>query len=98
MPPKLSSQSSAGVFTRRRNVARINNLDSFQNHPWLCKVYCKLSNQEISLMRNFASLHDHYTKGNFEKAVTRMFMDKPVKPKHWKEIEELLLCANSALK
>jgi hypothetical protein len=52
---------------------------------------------EKALMHEFLMKNDSLDKGRFEHAVNRMFLDMPDdgRPKHWKEILELLTCANS---
>lgn len=69
--------------------------DGYAKHPWLCRVHRRLSKADIIEAHSFISDHDAMDKGAFEMAVNRMWMDQP-KPARWKEIMELLICANSS--
>jgi len=55
----------------------------------LKRVYSRLSAQEMTIAREFLARHAEASPGDFERAVNRMFMDKP-KPKHFVAIMELL--------
>lgn len=77
----------------------MNRMDLFKklyNHAWLGRIYRRLYAEEMNLALDFIVSNDHLDKGPFEYAVNRMFLDKP-KPKHFKEILELLTCANSQI-
>ncbi len=75
---------------------RLINFHSYKDHAWLKKVYVRLKKDDIDCAEQFIVLHDHLDKGDFELAINRMFLDKP-KPKNFREILELLTCANSKL-
>lgn len=62
-------------------------------HPWHNKLFLKLSSKEVAHCLKFVD--DNADCDNFDQAVQRMFLDCPDKPKHWKEIMELLTCAYS---
>lgn len=70
---------------------------SYKTHPMLGRSFKKLSHADIEAVLEFIKMHDHLDKGSFERAAVRLFLDCK-KPKTWKEIEELLVCANSAIK
>lgn len=70
---------------------------SFAAHPWLGRVYKQLSRAEVDIALGFMADNSHLANAAFERAAVRMFLDRP-KPKHWTAIEELLICANSAIK
>lgn len=72
--------------------------NSLATHPWLGRVYKKLTIKERLQCEVFLVLHTGSDKDRFELAVNRMFLDDPEKPKHYKEMLELLTCANSLLK
>lgn len=74
---------------------RIQHFEALAAHPWLQRVYAKLNKAELGVARQFLTVNALLDKGAFEKAVNRMFLDQ-IKPPHWKEICELLTCANSA--
>jgi hypothetical protein len=76
---------------------RLQIFESYRTHPWLKKAYAKLKSDEIALAHGFIKSHTNLDKASFEKAINRMFLDTPVKPKNWTVINELLTCANSAL-
>jgi len=66
-------------------------------HAWLGRVYKKLTEEELRLAIRFMGKNHLLSKGEFELAVNRMFLDAS-KPRHFKEILELLTCANSLAK
>lgn len=62
----------------------------------LGKLYKKLNSMELTFCYHFIQTNQGLAKGEFEFKVNRMFLDYAgEKPKHWKEILELLTCANS---
>jgi hypothetical protein len=69
---------------------------SLSSHAWLGRVYGRLSHAEISLAESFLAKYSHLGAGDFEHELHRMWLDKKEKPKHAREISELLCCANSA--
>ena len=72
--------------------------DGFKAHAWLSRVYSRLSPADITTAYEFMTAKSHLSKGEFDFAINRMFIDKgDAKPKRWKEIQELLTCANSSL-
>lgn len=73
---------------------RVEAFANMERHPWLKKSWARLSAAEIALANSFIATNDSLDLGEFEKAVNRMFMDKP-KPKNWTVICELLSCSNS---
>lgn len=77
-------------------MKRIDYFEAFKNHAWFNRVYKRLSENEREIAHKFIEQNDGLDKGSFELAVNRMFLDKQ-KPKHYKEILELLTCANSSL-
>jgi hypothetical protein len=78
------------------HVTRDTVLSAYKDHAILGKLYKRLKAEDITALNSFLKANAHLDKGSFERAVNRMFIDRP-KPKHWKEIIELLSCANSAL-
>jgi hypothetical protein len=71
--------------------------NNFKNHAWLSRVFDRLKNSDLDIAIRFIETNDHLDIGNFELAINRMFLDKE-KPRRYKEILELLTCANSALR
>ncbi len=77
-------------------MSRKNVFISYKDHPWLKRVFKRLSEKDINFAMSFIDRHDSLGKGEFEKAVNRIFIDVE-RPKHYKEILELLSCSNSSL-
>lgn len=77
-------------------LTRLNAFNALSDHPWLGRVYKRLTIDELNFAKSFIESHFNTPKGEFEFAVNRMFIGQS-KPKHWREISELLTCANSAL-
>jgi hypothetical protein len=71
--------------------------NNLKTHPWLSKAFIKLSKQEIQIATEFIHSNQLLSKGDFEFAVNRMFLDQANKPKNYSIILELLTCCNSAL-
>jgi len=78
---------------------RLNAFYSMKNHAWFGRVFSRLKNEDIELIRATIIKNDHLGAIEFDYAVNRLFMDKgaPNLPKRWKEICELLSAANSAV-
>jgi hypothetical protein len=72
-------------------------LISYQDHAIFGRLWKRLIPSERDFAHSFINSHDNLSKKDFEYAVNRAFLDLPNKPKHWKEILELLACTNSAL-
>lgn len=70
-------------------------LHSYKTHPFLKKLYAKLSAAEIALAEAFIRTNDSLPHLEFEYAVNRMFLNQKVLPKNWTGIMELLTCANT---
>jgi len=77
-------------------MKRLGIFNSYKDHAWLKKVYGRLSQNDILMAVEFIGLNDELNKLDFEFKINRMFLDKQ-RPKNYKEILELLTCANSAL-
>lgn len=67
----------------------------YETHPWLKKVYGKLTAQDLKCCLSFLDENVSLDKGEFELAVNRMFLDRE-KPKNFPIILELLTCCNSS--
>lgn len=77
--------------------ARLAAFKAYEKHAWLGRVFRKLSPEEMQIAVGFFEKNAALSKGDFEYAVNRAFLDQVEKPKHYKEILELLTCANSSL-
>lgn len=78
---------------------RTEHFQALKQHPWMHKIYAKLTEAEENFCQDFLRQNREASKGDFETLVNRLFMDQPElrkKYRHWKEISELLTCANSA--
>lgn len=64
-------------------------------YPWKAQAR-RLTRDEIDLMEDFVLENGALDQGEFERAINRMFLDKP-KPRGWLIILDLLSCANSAV-
>ena len=73
--------------------SRLESFHKLQFHPWLKRSYEKLVPAEVQIIEDFIREHDQLSRADFELKVNRMFIDKP-RPKHWKQIMELLTIAN----
>ena len=65
-------------------------------HPWLGRLWARLTVPERNQLLGWLSNHDHLDRGAFEAAVSRMWLDAATKPRHAREMQELLSCANTA--
>jgi len=75
---------------------RLEVFKGYKNHPWFSRKISQLSLVHLILIEHFINSNNELSKGDFELAVNRMFLDKD-KPKKYKEIQELLSCCNSAI-
>ncbi len=80
---------------------RYYNFIALGQHAWLAKIFAKLNLKERNYCYSFLKQTSALSKSKFEETVNRMFLDRPELREelpHWKEMTELLTCANSALK
>lgn len=70
--------------------------NSYETHPWLKRLYKRLSLTDRAFCVSFIRSNEKLDKGEFEYAVNRMFLDRVDVPKNWGPILELLMSANSA--
>ncbi len=70
---------------------------SYKDHAWLRRSFARLTKADMAIALGFIKANEALDPVAFERLAVRLFMDK-TPPKHWKEIEELLVCANSAIK
>jgi hypothetical protein len=75
---------------------RRQHLNDIINNPWLSRVYNRLTPAEVLICNEFILANTNKGHAEFELGVNRIFIDKQ-KPKHWKEILEILSCVNSTL-
>lgn len=64
-------------------------------HPWLGRLWRRLTVAERAQLRAWLEQHDHLSHSDFEAAVSRMWLDAATKPRHAREMQELLSCANT---
>ena len=69
--------------------------ESFADHALLGALWRKLRSEELELCREYLRAHEERDWDEFAESVSRMFLDKPDRPKHASHIQELLSCANS---
>lgn len=70
---------------------------ALESHPFLDRLFKRLSKNEIQLALEFLDSTATLGKNEFIPAMNSLFLDIKDRPKRWKEITELLNCANSAL-
>lgn len=78
----------------------MNRLEAFQSlekHPLLGKVFKRLIKEEIDMCDRFIRTSAKRTSDEFEYEANRLFLDV-VKTRHYKEMLELLSCANTISK
>lgn len=71
---------------------RLTNFENLESHAWFCKIYKKLTTDEVALAHNFINECNGLDKNEYATKAVRLFLGK-AKPKHWKEIEELLIAS-----
>ena len=76
---------------------RLENFRALAGHAWYGRIFTKLSAAHLALCEGFIKRNDHLSAAEWELAVNRMFLDAQ-KPKHWKEIVELLASSNGSRK
>lgn len=83
------------VLGPRTRLAAFNDL---QVHPWLGRLFAKLTAKELAACRSILTMWANINRGEFEHRVNRLWLDLPAseKPKHAGEMVELMICANSA--
>lgn len=64
------------------------------NDFYIKKLIKKLKTSDLILIQNFITFNDWLGKSDFEYKLNRLLLDKPTKPKRWKEITEILLTLN----
>lgn len=67
-------------------------LFSLVDHPYYGKYIKKIS---INPLIDFCDNNESLNHEEFERQITRMFLDKPDKPKHWATIQDILMAANN---
>ncbi len=77
-------------------MSRIEEFKKLQNHPWLKRSYEKLKENELKIALDFLEKTQNDNNDDFAFKAVRIFLNCENKPKHWKEIEELLICSMSA--
>lgn len=77
--------------------ARTTAFKSYQNHAWLHRSFKRLNVEDLQFCLSVLDQHQTTSKDEFARLAVRLFIDRSSKPKAWKEIEELLICANSVL-
>lgn len=80
------------------NTYRISRFDGFKSDAWFKRVYARLKPNEVEFCRRFIRQHNDLDQNEFEKAVNRCFLDKPLMRenyRNWKCILELLAASNT---
>jgi len=75
---------------------RLLKFKSYESHPYLKKIFLRLSSSEREFAVEFCEAHQNLSKDEFAHEANRLFVDhSSIRPKHWKELVELLVCCNS---
>jgi hypothetical protein len=82
------------MSTHTYHTHRCQALGELPGHPWLSRVWSRLTTQEIATIVAVLAEHQALEYGPFEMMVNRLYLDRP-RSGHWKEISELLTCLNS---
>jgi len=69
-------------------------LTELKSHPWLGRLFKKLTKSDEHLINDFISKNIGLDKSSFEIEINRLFLDKE-RPKRFNEICEILSCFNS---
>lgn len=77
-------------------MTRLDKFNALATHPWLGRLFAKLTSAELLWCRAYLVTTADKDRGEFEHLTNRLWLDRPDKPKHHKEMLELLICANSA--
>jgi len=68
------------------------------NHPMISRLHKRLKIEEKLMIHDFIMDFGEMNNEQFEIKINRLFLDQTEKPKHWKEILEVLSCINSRSK
>lgn len=74
---------------------RLTKLEDLENHQWYKSYFVKMAKMEIIYLRHFCESNQNLTQEAFSKKVALAFDGVNPKPKHWKEITEILSVVNS---
>lgn len=75
-------------------MTRLHRFDAMATHAWFGRMYAKLSQDDLTVCRAFLRATADMDRGRYEHEVARLWLDVPNKPKHHREMAELLLCSN----
>jgi hypothetical protein len=76
---------------------RQNEFLKLKEDPWFNRVYKRLTEDEIKESLGFINENGSKNYGEFEYTLNRYFLDRK-KPKHWKEMIELIMISNRVAK
>lgn len=79
------------------DMKRLEAFKALKDHPWLGRSFKKLSKADEDYCIAWLEANAGLSKDQAPHYIVRLWLDRP-KPKAWKEMEELLICANSALR
>lgn len=77
------------------SMSRYDKFLSLKTHPWFHRSFLKLNQAELSFAAEFIKSSESDDSNKFIHKAVRLFLDVKDKPRHWKEIEELLVATNS---
>ena len=73
---------------------RLEEFEALADHPWLGRIFKRLTQSDLRLAREFILCHEDKSVGEFELLMNRMFLDQKEKTKNYRIIQELLSCSN----
>lgn len=79
------------------NSKRLEAFHALEKHPWLGRIYGRLTKAELAFCQELILANEHLSKGDFELKINRLWLDREERPKNRFVISELLICANSAM-
>ncbi len=69
-----------------------------ENHPFYERVFKKLNKAEVMIALDIIHMLKDASRDEFEAQINRVFLDRPDKTRHYKEIVELLSATNTLVK
>ena len=73
---------------------RIIRFESLKNDPWYSRLYPKLKEKDLGIIRSFLIDNEKLSNSDFEFKLNRFFLNNDDKPKNWKYILEFLMISN----
>jgi len=75
---------------------RLQKLEALKNHAWYKKLFQKISDSDLILVKNWIVLYGELPKAEFEFKANRIFLDQEDKPANHKIIWEFISTCSDA--